>query len=54
MKLLSLLVALFLFCGCTISLQNVMTDGTASDLIDEEQTASPDVKTDLSIPAMAM
>lgn len=29
--------------GCTISFQNISTHGTADDLIDEEQTASPNV-----------
>lgn len=36
--------------GCTISMQNISTHGTATDLIDEDQTATPDIKTDLSLP----
>lgn len=38
--------------GCTISMQNISTHGTATDLVDEEQTASPDFKTDLKIPVI--
>jgi len=36
--------------GCTLSFTNISTHGTATDLVDEEQTASPDVKSDLTIP----
>lgn len=36
--------------GCTISMQNISTHGTATDLVDEEQTTTPDIKTDLSLP----
>lgn len=35
------LMLLFGLSSCTVSLQNVSTHGTADDLIDEEQTASP-------------
>mgnify|MGYP001582527602 CR=1 FL=1 len=34
---------LLLLNACTISLQNIETDGTASDLVDENQSASPQV-----------
>lgn len=36
--------------GCTISFQNISTHGTATDLVDEEQSASPTVST--SMPGM--
>jgi hypothetical protein len=36
------IITTFLF-GCTISMQNTNTHGIASDLIDEQQEASPDV-----------
>ncbi len=39
-----------LFVSCTISFQNISTHGTATDLVDEEMTISPDIKTDLTIP----
>lgn len=29
--------------GCTMSFQNISTHGTATDLVDETQTASPTV-----------
>jgi hypothetical protein len=40
----------FLVSSCTISLTNASSIGKATDMVDSEQTASPDVKTDLSIP----
>ncbi len=33
--------------SCTLSFQNVSTHGTATDLIDENQAASPTVSTDI-------
>lgn len=41
-------LALLLTCslvlsGCTISFQNISTHGTATDLVDENQAASPTV-----------
>ena len=41
----------FLVCmlsACTISFQNIDTHGTATDLVDEDQTASPNLSA--SIP----
>lgn len=41
----------FIFCmiqSCTLSFQNISTHGTATDLVDENQTASP--KTSANIP----
>lgn len=46
--LIVLLVGFLVFTGCTLSFQNISTHGTATDLVDEEQTASP--KTDATIP----
>ena len=41
----------FLFlCSCTISFQNVSTHGTATDLIDEAQTNTPDVSPNIALP----
>lgn len=45
------LIATFLF-GCTMSFQNISTNGKANDLVDEEQTSSPDVQTDAQFPPM--
>jgi hypothetical protein len=40
-----------LLCGCTISLNNVGTcGGTAEDVIDEEQTNTPDISPTIDIP----
>jgi hypothetical protein len=43
---------LFLLSGCTYSVTLAHTEGQATDLIDQEQTAQPDVKADLTIPAI--
>ena len=40
--------------ACTISLQNVSTEGTASDLIDEEQRVTPATTATAQIPAVAL
>jgi hypothetical protein len=37
-----------LMCSCTLSFQNISTHGSATDLVDENQ--SPTVTTDVSIP----
>lgn len=36
--------------ACTISFQNISTHGTATDLVDENQDASPTVSPVLSVP----
>lgn len=36
--------------GCTISFQNISTHGTATDLVDETQSPTNDVKPNLVIP----
>lgn len=49
---------LAIFClslqSCTISFQNISTHGTATDLVDQNQDAKADVKTDLNIPLKAI
>lgn len=37
--------------SCTYSITMVHTEGSASDVVDEEQTAQPDISPNLSIPA---
>lgn len=49
MKLIVIAVA-FLIVGCTYSINQVSTKGTASDVIDENQDASPDVSPAVSLP----
>ena len=36
--------------SCTLSFQNVMTDGTASDVVDSEPKSDVPVTTNLTIP----
>ncbi len=43
------LIAVFC-CGCSVSMTNVMNVGQSSDLLDENQSVSPDVDADLSVP----
>lgn len=40
--------------SCTISMQNISTHGTATDLVDENQAATADVKPVLTIPMSAI
>ena len=54
MKLLTLF-SCFMACilcltACTISFQNISTHGTATDLVDENQAASPDIKPVITVP----
>lgn len=49
MKLL-LISVLILLSACTYSINMVHTQGEASDVVDEEQTSSPDIKPSLSLP----
>ncbi len=44
------LACAFCMSGCTISFNTVCSVGEANDVIDEEQTSSPDVKADVSLP----
>jgi len=39
-----------LLTACTISFQNIDTHGTASDLVDENQTATPNVSPKIDVP----
>ena len=41
-----------MLCGCTMSMSNISTHGQASDVVDEQQEASPDISPTLSIPAL--
>jgi len=44
------LVFSILLTSCTISFQNIATHGTASDVVDEDQEASPTVSPNIDIP----
>ncbi len=50
MKYLSLIVLTILFSSCTLSFQNISTHGTATDLVDENQTPTNTISTKLAIP----
>lgn len=51
LSLMFLIIALIL-CGCTLSMSNISTHGQASDVLDEQQEASPDISPTLSLPAI--
>ncbi len=48
---LAILIATLL-ASCTISFQNISTHGTSTDLVDENQAATADVKPNVNIPAI--
>lgn len=39
-----------IFTGCTISVTTLHTQGTASDVVDEQQTSTPTVNASAEIP----
>lgn len=43
-----------IFCSCTISLSNISTHGTAQDLVDETQSASPRTQVTATVPVSAV
>lgn len=43
-------LALFLLQSCTYSITMVHTEGTASDVVDETQSNTPNVSPDVNIP----
>ena len=59
MKLISSCVWLLLglaitLTSCNITLQNTMTSGEASDVVDDTDNASPTVSPDISVPAVGL
>lgn len=38
--------------GCTMSFQNISTHGTATDLVDENQSASPKIAPKIKMPGV--
>lgn len=54
MKLFSFAFLAILATSCTISFQNISTHGTATDLVDEEQTSSPNVSPQVTVPVSAL
>lgn len=41
-----------ILCGCTISFTNISTHGTAQDVVDEEQSADPQIDADIDLPGV--
>ncbi len=50
MKALKFIVLLCVLSGCTYSINMLHTKGSATDLIDENQSASPSVSPVLKVP----
>jgi len=50
MKNISFFLCLFLT-SCTLSFNNIATEGHSSDIVDEQQTATPKIDPVLNIPA---
>jgi len=44
----------FCLTSCTISLSNISTHGTATDLVDEQQSPTTEIDPEISIPAIGM
>lgn len=40
----------FALCSCTTSVTTITTRGTAEDVVDENQTATPNISPKLSVP----
>lgn len=49
-----LISLMFLMTSCTYNISMAHTEGSASDVIDDTQTNSPDVSPTVSIPAAAI
>lgn len=45
------IISLFAFTSCTLSFNNISTEGQASDVVDEDQQADAKVDPVLTIPA---
>ncbi len=53
-KLITVLVGFTALQSCTLSMNMVRTQGTASDVVDENQSPTPTVTTNLSVPVSAI
>lgn len=49
-RLISLVILPLVLVGCTLSFVNISTHGTATDVVDEDQDASPNVSPVIKIP----
>jgi hypothetical protein len=48
--LLTVIIFISFMMGCTLSFQNISTHGTATDLVDENQSPTNDFKPKLTLP----
>lgn len=54
MEMIVFLWLTILMTGCTISFQNISTHGMATDLVDQDQGATADVKPVVTVPMSAI
>lgn len=47
------IIPLVLLLSCTYSINMIHTEGSATDVVDETQDASPTVSPDISLPMLA-
>lgn len=52
MKLIEIMFACCMLSSCTVSMNMIQTKGTASDVIDENQSPTNDIRPDISIPVV--
>jgi hypothetical protein len=50
-KFFGVLSTIFILSSCTFSINMVHTQGEASDVVDENQSAEPDISPTISIPS---
>ena len=50
MKVLKFTPLILLLTSCTLCFQNIDTHGTATDLVDDEQAATPNISPNINIP----
>ena len=50
MKFILFAAVTFFLSGCTLSFTNVSTHGTASDVVDDTQSAEPNIAPTLTVP----
>lgn len=50
-SILSFFLVMYFLTGCTLSFQNVMTSGTASDVVDSDPSTDTTANPNISIPA---
>jgi len=51
MHFMKIIVSLMLCTGCTYNVSMAHTDGTATDIIDDNATNTPTISPDISIPS---